>query len=513
MKKALTPIFFIIFTITLSGAIQAQDYAEGYVYEDLNLDGQRNNNEPGVAGVSVSNQHHVVLTDENGFYRLPVEDETILFVSKPAEYSFPLNELNLPQFYYIHHPEGSPDLEYAGIEPTGPLPESVDFGLIPSTKKEQFSAVVFGDPQTRTQEELDYYRDGIVSEMASIHKDMTFVLGDIMYDNLDLYDRYNHLMATLQSPVFNLVGNHDLNFDTDGNRYARETFKKHSGPGYYSFDEGDVHFIIIDNNNYKGLNDGAAQYDGQIDDTQLEWISNNLSQVDHEKLIVLLAHIPLFTPGLDDVDVLRTSNRRELIQLLEDFDNVLFMGGHMHTNFQNFLGEDFGRTNPNPIHHILTAAASGSWWGGPKTKNGVPVTTQRDGSPNGYHILEFNGTEYTERFKAAGLDRDYQMRIEMPSSEIVLGETDHPEIRVNVFNGSEKSEVKARFNHGEWFEMERVELAESTFFIELRETHSETFADWIQPVPTTHIWRSPFPDDIESGVHSVNVYTKDMFGH
>ena len=39
---------------------------------------------------------------------------------------------NLPRFFYIHQPKGSPadlNLHFRGIEPTGPLPASVDFAL------------------------------------------------------------------------------------------------------------------------------------------------------------------------------------------------------------------------------------------------------------------------------------------------------------------------------------------------------------------------------------------------
>ena len=40
----------------------------------------------GIEGIMVSNQREVILTDENGFYELPVEEGMVIFVSKPAEY-------------------------------------------------------------------------------------------------------------------------------------------------------------------------------------------------------------------------------------------------------------------------------------------------------------------------------------------------------------------------------------------------------------------------------------------
>ncbi|MCC5904759.1 MAG: calcineurin-like phosphoesterase family protein [Balneolaceae bacterium] len=513
MKPVFSIVTAFLFLLFFFDEAISQNYVQGYVYEDISQTGQRDDGDPGIAGVMVSNQLDVVLTDENGFYRLPIEEEMIIFVTKPPEYKFVLDEQYIPQFFYIHQPEGSPELNYSGLEPTGHLPESVDFGLISAEKREKFSAVIFGDPQPANHRELDYYRDGVVSELIGVETDMIIPLGDIMFDNLDLFGRYNEIMAVLEKPVFNIIGNHDINFDADGNRYARETFKRYYGPSHYSFEEGDVHFIALDNVDYLGYNEeGNPSYVGNIRPGQLEWIANNLEHVDENKLIVLMAHIPLYAPGRDETASLRTGDRGELFELLENFDNVLFLGGHVHTIFHSFLGEDFGRQNPNPIHQHLTAAASGSWWKGPYNKNGIPVTTQRDGTPNGYHIYTFDGNSYSDIYKPAGLDPDYQMRIEAPRAQLSINDLPDEEIRVNVFNGSERSEVAYRVNNGEWADMERLDLAISTFFEKMREEYDEKFLGWIQPIQTTHIWRADLPEGLSKGIHKLEIRSRDMFG-
>ena len=494
-------------------AITAQNVITGMVFEDVNKNNLRDEGEGGIAGVMVSNQREVVLTDEEGIYRLPVDGNTILFVTKPAGYNFHLNRLNLPQFYYIHQPEGSPELKYAGIEPTGKAPDKVDFGLIPSEKKNSFSVIAYGDPQPRNDLEISYYRDEIVNELATTESDFIIVLGDIMYDDLSLYDRNNRLMATLNRPVFNVYGNHDVNFDADDDEFARETFKKHYGPAYYSFEAGDVHFMILDNIDYLGYGEnGNPQYRGGLDDVQMEWIKQNLSFVDTNKRIVLAAHIPLFTPGLEDVAVVNTRNRKQLFELLEPFEDVNFLAGHMHTNFHNFMGEQHGRNSEKPVHQIIASAASGSWWGGPKDENGIPVTIQRDGVPNGYHILTFDGTRYTERYKAAGHSTGFQMRIETPDPELKITD-DNTGLLVNVFNGSERSKVRFRWNRGEWTDMKRLELAISPFFEKLLDENPDSFASWIQPVETNHIWHYDLSQFIEPGTHRIEVHTTDQFGH
>lgn len=124
--------------------------ATGVVFDDLDQDNEHDEGEPGVPDVSVSNGREVVRTDAAGRYSVGVTDETILFITKPSGYMVPVDDVQLPQFYYVHYPNGTPlDLRYGGIEPTGPLPESVDFPLRARAESDQFEALVFADPQTR----------------------------------------------------------------------------------------------------------------------------------------------------------------------------------------------------------------------------------------------------------------------------------------------------------------------------------------------------------------------------
>lgn len=512
--------FFISLCLSLffTGSLYAQspvgEHAEGIVCEDLNRNGACDPGEPGVSEVMVSNQRDVVLTAEDGSYRIPAEDETILFITKPAGYDLPVDEENLPLFYHIYQTEGSPELEYKGVEPTGLLPEPLNFALLPSEKKESFSAFIFGDPQPRDHRELSYFRDDVVSELAGSDADLTLVLGDIMFDDLSMYERYNRMMKTLEMPVYNIIGNHDVNFDADRanpddpNRFAKETYKRHYGPTYFSFEYGDVHFIAIDNMNYLGRDDsGRYRYQGYINETQLEWIENNLRHVGRDKLIVLLAHIGLYSMD-SSAQSLNTVNREALIQKLDEWDRVLFLGGHRHVTIHNFLGREFGRNNPNPIHHIATTAASGSWWRGPLNQQGVPIATQMDGVPNGYHIFRFEGNSYRDRYQAAGFSPDYQLRIETPASSLTVDEVADEEILVNFFNGSEDSRVRVQMNEGPWREMERLDAQTSPFYVSLYESFE---GPWSAPMQTNHIWRAGLPV-LEPGIHTIRVQASDRYG-
>lgn len=104
--------------------------ATGTVFNDANGDQKHDPGEVGIKGVLVSNGREVTQTDAQGRYRLPVDDGTVLFITKPSGYAVPVNDEQLPRFFYIHQPEGSPEalgLEFPGVAPTGLLPPAVDF--------------------------------------------------------------------------------------------------------------------------------------------------------------------------------------------------------------------------------------------------------------------------------------------------------------------------------------------------------------------------------------------------
>ena len=102
--------------------VNAQDQAAGTVYHDQNRNGVRDEGEPGIPGVRVSNQVDIVTTDADGRWVLPASDDVTFFVIKPRDWMTPVNEVQLPRFFYTHKPSGSPEQKYPGVEPTGPLP-------------------------------------------------------------------------------------------------------------------------------------------------------------------------------------------------------------------------------------------------------------------------------------------------------------------------------------------------------------------------------------------------------
>src|SRR5699024_9982421 len=141
MRKSGILLIIVLFFPAHSSALYAQRTVSGTVFLDENGNNRMDAPEEGIPNVAVSNGREVVLSDGKGNYELPIEEEMIVFIRKPAGYKLPLNENNLPQyFYYIHQPDGSPALKYPGLAPTGALAQKGNSGLVPSEKKESFTA-------------------------------------------------------------------------------------------------------------------------------------------------------------------------------------------------------------------------------------------------------------------------------------------------------------------------------------------------------------------------------------
>jgi calcineurin-like phosphoesterase family protein len=494
-------------------SIHASDMVTGVVFNDINRNLTRDPGEDGISGIMVSNQRDVVKTDSAGLYKIPINDETVIFVTKPPGYDLPVDDNNLPQFYYIHHPRGSPDQKFKGVAPTGPLPESVDFPLFKTSVRNEFDVIVMGDPQPLNKKQIDFMTEDIIAKMSGSDALFAIALGDIMFDNLSLYDYYNKIMGTIGVPIFNVPGNHDLNQDSKDDVYSMETFKSKFGPAYYSFEYGQVHFIIFDDVEwYMTEKDGKkrGRYRGKFGETQLNWLKNDLEFVSKDKLIVLNMHIALYTliSGRDSDNVI---DREKLFEILKGREKILALTGHNHTGEHHFLDKKHGWMGNEPIHELICTTLCGSWWGGPPDEREIPCATQQDGSPNGYYIFHFEGNNYSERFSPAFLPESFQIRIEKPEIKFYMEEARELQVIANVFDGSIRSTVDVQINNQAPVKMKKTDTI-SPFFQKLHKKNSEKFRSWVKPIISNHIWTATLVSGLKPGFHTITVNTVDQFG-
>lgn len=506
IKKICSLVLILMLFCSYAISQDNDQVAKGVVFEDKNKNGKRDEGEPGIPGVMVSNQREVFLTDSEGKYQIPVSNDSIIFVTKPSGYAVPLNKLNVPKFYYIHKPLGSPEgFRYPAVEPTGDLPESIDFPLTKQTEPDQFKIIALADTQPVDGQELGYVRDDVVTELIGTDAAFTIVLGDLLFDNLLLFPGYNQIMALIGKPVYNVIGNHDMNFLSEDDENADETYHRYYGPNYYSWDYGKVHFMTLDNIIWLGRE--RNRYGDGLGEKQLEWIKNDIARVPGEKLIVLNMHAPM--------QYFRGERRlmgdcKELFKILKDRKKVLALSGHTHVTYHNFFTEENGWDGEGSFHHINCVTACGSWWSGPKDYRGIPVADQRDGAPNGYTIIDFDGADYVTTYKAAGFSPDFQMRIYPPDRSKTSGDQRN-QILVNIFHGSDQSEVEYSIDGGPFKPM-RQEVMDDPLATAFYSGATDSGKSWVNPVSCLHIWIAEFDEKPSRGLHYVTVREKDQYG-
>ncbi|SEK27572.1 calcineurin-like phosphoesterase C-terminal domain-containing protein [Parapedobacter koreensis] len=502
-------IVFVFWNVTAS----AQDVVKGFVFEDTNQNGMKERREKGLAGVAVSNGQEVVLTDNTGTYELPIGNDDIVFVIKPAGYQVRLNMANQPQYYYIHKPNGSPTMEYKGVAPTGPLPKSVDFALVPHAESEDFRMLVLGDPQVLDQRELGYFERGIVSEIRNA-KDvvMGITLGDLVQSDMTLYPDYTALMAQVGVPWYNVIGNHDLNQDALADSLHDETFEANFGPATYSFNYGKAHFIVLDDNLVPDPRGGRGQWSG-YSQKRLDFMKNDLAHVAKDQLIVLINHIQL--KHLND-NSMRLSDRQQLFGFFRGYTNVLALSAHTHQQQQFFYGKEDGWPNETPLHEFNIGATCGNWNSGRINEQGVADATASDGTPRGYVYLNISGNRYTADFKVAGKPTDYQIGLFHRKVLATIWWEGRGHIYANFFMGHKGSKMEYRINEEDWQPMRHTLEPDPAYVAELYrwDTADTLFRGRrpTEPANCSHLWMAPLTNDRGLGTHRIQVRATDDYG-
>lgn len=504
-------ISFLLIIIFASANLYAQTPASGYVFNDTNGNGKRDKTEKGIPNISVTNGQEVTRTDSKGFYQLPAGNDNIISVIKPSGYQVPLNADNLPQYYYIHKPQGSPLLKYKGVAPTGPLPKSIDFGLKPSTEKDNYTALIFGDPQVYNQEQVDYFIKDVISEVEGI-KNVSFgiSMGDEVGDKLDLFSAYTAAVKRVGIPWYNMMGNHDLNADATTDSLSDKSFEAHFGPATYAFNYGKVHFIVLDDVLFPDPRDGHGYYGGLRED-QLKFVENDLKYVPKDYLVVMTMHIPMSEPEF----LFSTATRKRLFNAIKDFPNTLSISAHTHMQRQDFYVKGTEWLQDKPHHHFNIGTASGDFYSGLSDKNGTPISTMRDGTPKGYGYIHFKGNQYVIDYKVAGKNAAEQMRIIAPEKLKKNSDT-LAYLYVNFYTGAKNNKVQYRIDGGEWKNLEQTVEFDPFYLAEVATWKSITDKTKkarrpSNPAKSTHLWKGLISTALPAGGHSIEVKATDMF--
>jgi len=509
--KHMKNLYWSLLACLMTGTTFGQELAKGTVFVDENSNGRLDKKEVGLAGVSVSNGRQVVQTDKNGKYELPVQNDNIIFVVKPSGFELTLDADNHSKFYYIHKPQGSPELKYPGVAATGKLPKAIDFAFKAKEEPKNFSAFIFGDPQAYTAEEMEFFKNGVVNE-AKTRKGPLFgiSLGDLVGDDLSLHPSYKQTIAQMGLPWYNVMGNHDMNYDVKEDSLSDEGFEKSFGPANYSFNVGDAHFIVLDDIIYPHPEKGKG-YQGGLRQDQIEFVANDLKFVPKDKLIVLAFHIPL---NPDNDESFRREDRQQLFDILAEYPNILGLSAHTHFQQQNLYSSEHGWNGTKPFHEYNVGTTSGDWYSGLPNEQGIPTSTMRDGTPKGYAILSIDGNKYKFDYKVVGKDDNYTIGLFGPSvvKKKYVGRYN---MFANFFLGSVNDQVRYRIDNADWIIMDKVEGTDPAYMKELLAYDgANTLVAGRRPsdaVNSAHLWKLKLPK-LKTGKHIIEVEAVDMFG-
>ncbi|MCD4487044.1 metallophosphoesterase [Chromobacterium vaccinii] len=151
--------------------------------------------------------------------------------------------------------------------------------------------------------------------------------------------------------VHTIPGEHDA-LDEGVSGYLK--FFDHDGKGkaWYSFDQGGVHFVALNN----VLNFSTSRL-AALGDEQLAWLKRDLAGLSRSTPIIVLAHIPLWTVyepwgwGTADAD--------RVMALLRPFGSVTVLNGHIHQVMQKVEGHVAFHTARSLAYPLPTPGQAG----------------------------------------------------------------------------------------------------------------------------------------------------------
>lgn len=365
----------------------------------------------GVPNVVVSDGIVITKTDSNGIYYLPsTKVNPYVFISIPGNYEVN-RELSIPRFFH-------------SLNLAAKVVETKNFELNPVNNTKHVVLAMADLHLAKRNNDISQFETGFLKDANAVIKSYEdkgtkvygLTLGDLTwdaywYDNNYFLNDYRSLMSKLNTSVFNIMGNHDNDPYYADDSQAAHAFKSIIGPSYYSFNLGNVHYVVLDNVEY--VNKGGSQgnlgdrsYNAKVVSMQIEWLKKDLTMVDKTTPIVVAMHIqlnnrPTLNAAGNPTSTLRLDNASEFLAALNGFSNVHVLTGHVHVNYA-------WENTAAVMEHNIGAVCATWWWTGKDGYAGNHIC--KDGSPGGYSIWEVDGKDLKWQYKGIGQDRDYQFR-------------------------------------------------------------------------------------------------------
>ena len=375
----------------------------------MTIKGVVSSDDKGIEGVVVSDGYEVTTTNAEGIYYLAsAKKNKYVFISVPGNYEVS-NSNNLPVFFK----------RLSG----GNSVEQKDFSLIKTNNSKHVVLAMADWHLANRVSDISQFTSSVLPDInATIAeykskgtKVYGLTLGDLSWDlywysNKFALPEYLQQMYKVNTTVFNVIGNHDNDPYASNDWDAALPFKEIVSPNYYSFNLGNIHYVVLDNINYTntgGSNGtiGDRDYRGVVVPYQMDWLRKDLATIkDKSTPIVIAMHIPLYNrPALvgngNQTNTPRLDNASEIVTVLSEFSNVSVLTGHSHNNYT-------AEPSSSLMEHNIGAICATWWWTGYHVKNHICT----DGSPGGYGVWEMDGKDMKWYYKSIGYAKEYQFR-------------------------------------------------------------------------------------------------------
>jgi hypothetical protein len=112
-----------------------------------------------------------------------------------------------------------------------------------------------------------------------------------------------------------------MDIDARSDEASSSTFKQQFGPTYYSFNRGEIHYVVMDDVFFVGA---AKKYIGYLTENQLRWLEQDLALIKPGSTVVVNVHIPTNTGaarrnGKEEEMGGTVANRKQLYKMLAPF--------------------------------------------------------------------------------------------------------------------------------------------------------------------------------------------------
>ncbi len=203
---------------------------------------------------------------------------------------------------------------------------------------------VIGDAGTGAAVQTSVY-NAYLAATGGVYTNLWLMLGDNAYSSgtdaeytSKMFNNYGVLFK--QSSLWPTIGNHDaVSADSatqTGPYYAQFTMPKNAEAGgvasgteaYYSFNYGNIHFIVLDSQETSRSATGAM----------MNWMKADL-QADNSDWTIAFWHHPPYTKGSHDSDTetAHIEMRQNFLPVLEAHGVDLVLGGHSHSFERSYL--------------------------------------------------------------------------------------------------------------------------------------------------------------------------------